>query len=314
MLTRSPSKKPARRGPGRKRPHARRSKPFRGPSRRSSNNNNAMMAAAVVVPTSLFALAGYGVITLMDGEERDANFCYTRDDQYQAVIFVDNSLEGESGSQLRDYRTGLMQVWDNAPANTLIRIASTNRTQGGSFAQPQFTICKPAATPAEQEAIGAPEQSAPMVARVHDEARGHFEEIVETVIADATDPAKTAKDSPILEQLQAISRYSGFEGANRSLTVITDGINNSEAGRFCLERGALVPFERYQTTRRYQDIEPSSFDGLDVTFLLVEFGRFPALGAPHCTNEELRDFWPEYFSANGAASVDLRRLRYWEDS
>lgn len=282
--------------------------------RKSSDSSAAKMAAAILVPAALFGTASYGVIAMMDGEERDANFCYARDDQHRAVVFVDNSLEGESGSQLRDYQIGLMRVWENAPANALIQIASTDRTKGGSFAEPAFTICKPAFSPAEQDTIGAPEQTAPMLARVHEEARVQYEEIVETVIADATDPAKQALDSPIFEQLQAISRYDGFTGDNRSLTVLTDGISNSEAGRFCTERGALLPFERFQTTRRYRDIEPRSFDGLEVTFLLVEFDRFPAPGAAFCTNEELRDFWPDYFKANGAASVDLRRLRYWEDS
>ncbi len=283
-------------------------------TQKSSSGKTAQLAAAIALPVMLFGAASYGVIALLQGEERDGNFCYSRPDQHQAVIFVDNSLEGESGSQLRDYRTGLMRVWDNAPANARIRVASTNRAEGSSFAEPLFTICKPAATPEEQEGIGAPEQSAPMLARVHSEAREAYAEMVETVIADATDPAKQAIDSPIFEQLQAISRYDGFEGNNRSLTVLTDGISNSEAGRFCVELGALIPFERFKDQRRYRDVEPRSFDGLDVTFLMVEFGQFPATSAPYCSNEELRDFWPEYFKANGATSVDLRRLRYWEDS
>lgn len=284
----------------------------RRPNRKSQNSNNAKLAAAIVVPLVGLGAAGYGAVALMDGEVRDEHYCYTRPDQHQAVIFMDNSLEGESEAQLRDYRTGMLREWDRLPANALIRIASTAKGDDSSFAEPAFTICKPAQTPAEQEELGAPDETAPMLARIHEEALTDFEAAVEHVIADATDQARQASDSPIFEQYQAISRYDGFTGPNRSLLSISDGISNSEAGRFCRDRDGLVPFEQFKTLRRYRDVEPSSFDGLDVTLLMVEFGELPAPGAPHCSNEELRDFWPEYFTANGAESVDLRRLRYWQ--
>lgn len=206
-----------------------------------------------------------------------------------------------------------MQTWRDAPANTRIRIASTLKGAGSSFAEPQFTICKPAETPTEQAAIGTPEQTSPMLARVHEEARAEFEAMVNQVIADASNEAKAASYSPILEQLQAISRYSNYSGPNRSLTVITDGWNNSEAGRFCLEPGALVTFERFKNKRRYRDVEPASFEGLDVTILLVEQSTLPALRAPYCTNAEVRDFWPDYFTGNGATSVEVHRLSYADE-
>jgi len=290
------------------RPHsARRS---RGSRRNTAGQSSAKLAAAVVAPLMVFGAGGFAIFTLLDGEEIDGNYCYTREDQHQAVIWIDNSLEGQSEAQLRDYRTGMLRAWDNAPANTLIRIASTERSTSGSFAQPQFTICKPAKTPAEQEAIGAPELTLPRLARIHADAHAEFESMVDQVVSDATDGGKTALDSPILEQFQAISRYDGFTGPNRSITGITDGFNNSEAARFCTAKGALIPFERFKTRRSYSDVKPRSFEGADVTLLLIEHGQLPSPIAPYCTNAELRDFWPDYFKGNGASSVDLRRLRY----
>lgn len=286
----------------------------RGVGRSAGGTNNAKLAAAITVPIAVLGMVSYGVIALLDGEKADANHCYTRDDQHQAVVLIDNSIEGESGAHIRDYRTGLMRVYDNAPANAVIKIATTARTQGGSFAPPVFIICKPAATQTEQADIGAPEKSTPVLRRIAGEARGKYEAAVDQVIADASDPSKTALDSPIFEQLQAISQYDDSTGPNRSLTIITDGIANSETARFCSQKGALVQFEKFRKRRSYKYVEPRSFEGMDVTFLLVEHGKLPALGAPHCSNEELRDFWPEYFKGNGANSVDLRRLRYWQDS
>lgn len=299
---------------GRTDTRARNNRQGRTGKRGKSGTSPIVVAAAVVAPLAVLGAAGFGTITLLDSEEIDANFCYARADQHQAVIFVDNSIQGQSGAQLRDYRTGLMRAYDNAPANSLIRIASTARTQGGSFAQPAHVICKPAATPAQQEAIGAPSQPAPMLARIADEARTKFEEMADQVIADASDEAQIARDSPILEQMQAISRYDGWTGPNRSLTMISDGENNSESARFCTVPGDFVPFEQFRKKRSYQYIEPRSFEGVDVTILLVEIGKLPAPGAPYCSNDGLRDWWPQYFTENGAKSVDLRRLRYWQDS
>jgi len=292
-----------------------RPRPHRGPGRKTNGSGQGLaIAAAIAVPTTALGIAGYAAMTMMSTEEPDANHCYAREDQHQAVIFVDNSIEGQSGSQLRDYRTAFIRAYDNAPANSLIKITSTARTQGGSFAQPSFVICKPASTPAEQEAIGAPAQPAPMLARIAATARGEYEAMVDQVIADAQDASQTAKDSPIFEQFQAISNYDDFTGPNRSLTSITDGVSNSDSARFCFVKGDLVSFDQFKERRSYQYVEPRSFEGVDVTLLLVEIAEFPVPEAPYCSNADIRDFWTDYFKANGAKSVDLRRLRYWQDS
>lgn len=303
-----------------------RRKPHRGAKtnrRRSSRSSKRVagddgnlinLGAVIVGPIIALGAVSYAVMAYLDEEQPDANHCYARDDQHQAVIFVDNSIQDESGAHIRDYRTGMMRVYENAPANSLIKITTTARTDGGSFAPPVFTLCKPAATQAEQAAIGAPEKSAPVLRRIAGEALAEYAEMVDSVVADMEDPDKTANDSPILSQIRAISLYDGFEGPNRSLTVITDGVNNSEIARFCAVPGDMPPFDTFKMQQRYSYVEPRSFEGVEVTILLVEFGRLPAPGLSHCTNNSIRDWWPAFFKGNGAISVDLRRLRYWEGS
>jgi len=286
-------------------------------TRRNNRRKGSSMGKAIklaALPVIALGAGGYAVNHYTNIEKPNAYGCYNREDQHQAVVFVDNSLTGQSGAHLRDYRTGLLRVYQTVPANSLIRITTTSRKDGGSFAQPTFILCKPAATPAEQAAIGAPEKSAPHLKRLERKAYAQYQSMVEQVIADAQDPDKAAKDSPILEQLQAISRYDGFDGPNRSLTIITDGISNSETARFCVVKGDMPPFEKFRTTHNYKYVAPRSFQGMDITFLLVEFGKLPAGSLKYCSNKELYDFWEDYARGNGAKSIDMRRLRYWQDS
>lgn len=284
--------------------------------RRAGAQRNSISRAIklAALPIITLGAGGYAISHYIDIEKPGEDGCYVRADQHQAVIFVDNSLTGQSGAHLRDYRTGLLRVYKTAPANSLIRITTTSRKDGGSFAQPTFTLCKPAATLAEQAAIGAPEKAAPHLKRLEREAYAQYRSMVEQVIADAQDPDKAAKDSPILEQLQAVSRYDRFDGPNRSLTIITDGISNSETARFCTVKGDLPAFRKFEVKPKYKYVAPQSFEGMDVTFLLVEFGKLPSGSLKYCSNEELYDWWEDYAEGNGAKSVDMRRLRYWQDS
>lgn len=313
MFYRNTSKSSRKTGRSKTSRNEQQSRPVRRGGNRSPGSHGKILklAATPVIVLGVGSLAAYHYIGI---EKPDELGCYARADQHQAVIFVDNSVQGHSGAHLRDYRTGMLRVYKTAPANSLIRITTTSRTEGGSFAQPSFILCKPASTPAEQLAISAPDKSVPRLKRIASEAYKQYTAMVEQVIVNAQDPAKAAKDSPILEQLNAISRYDGFEGKNRSLTIITDGINNSETARFCTIKGNLPPFQTFKTKFRYKYVAPQSFEGMDITFLLVEFGKLPSGSLKYCSNEELYDFWESYAKGNDAKSVDMRRLRYWQDS
>ncbi len=43
---------------------------------------------------------------------------------------------------------------------------------------------------------------------------------------------------------------------------------------------------------------------------ILHAALLPSPSLPFCTSDEVRAFWPDYFRSNGAASVQLSRLRY----
>lgn len=242
----------------------------------------------------------------------DENYCYVREDQNQSAIFIDNSITQHSDSQLRDIRTALTDSFHEAEPNTSLLVFTTASDTNGSIARPVFTICKPPTTPAELEAINAPSKTAPFLERQYNEAADKYSKAVDQILLDVQNPELAAKDSPILEQIRAISKYSGFHGQNRGFIIITDGIQNSSLARFGVVKNAMPPFAGFKDRLDYEmSIQPRSLDGVEVRLLLIEFGKLPSISLPYVTNNEIKVWYYDYFKGNGAASVDITSLRYW---
>ena len=258
---------------------------------------------------AVIAAAGLAANEVMDIERADANFCFVRDDQTQVAVLIDNSVKGHTAQQLRDYETGLLASYAQAPANARIKFFTTALDGQGSIARPVLTICKPAETPAEREAMAAPSKPAPYLKRQAEEARDRYRAAIADVLAATQDQDRVALDSPILELVQAVSRYDGFQGRARSLVLVTDGIQNSETAEFCVKKGHMPRFERFAERPGYAFVKPRPLTGVDITLLLVEYGKLPSGPLRYCTNAELRTWWPDYFKGNGAHSVELYRLR-----
>ncbi len=267
-----------------------------------------------VVTSLALAVAIFVADTITGIETADADFCYERPDRQVHAVSLDNSLRKLSPPQLRDYRAGFARTYKRAEPNSRILIFTTAADIQSSLVRPAFTICKPPATVREQASIGAPSKPATYLARRASEAKAAYNKAVDNILTDAQDPDKISGDSPILEQLQSISRYDGFEASSRSLTVITDGIQNSEIARFCAVKGAMPPFTKFKRTAAYRTIAPNTFTGTAVSVLLVEATKLPQSGLQYCSNAELRNWWPDYFKGNGADSVELTRLRHWAGS
>lgn len=264
----------------------------------------------IAVPVLLLGGGGVGLYEYMNIEQADATFCYDRAEQAKTAVFLDRSVDQNlSGAQFRDLNTALERAYDEAPVNGKIMIFTTARDSGGSLAKPVFSICRPAETAAEQTSIGAPSKTAPNLRHTTDEARAKFNAEVRRIMSEAAGGANSAQESPILSQVQAISRYRGFQGQNRTLFALTDGLESSETARFGQIAGEMPSFAKFAKQDRYGFVKPDSFAGADVTLLLVESITLPQPGLDHVTHDEVRRWWPEYFKANGADSVRLERLR-----
>lgn len=272
------------------------------------------IAIAGTVLTGILGGGAWGMHHYTSIEKIDAAFCYPRADQHQSAAFIDSSLVYDTAPVMRDYRTSLAEMYDAAPPNSRLMVFTTAADVQQTKARPVFTVCKPPATSAEQEAIGAPTVSKPMLERRAAEAREAYLVKVDEVIASIQDPENKASDSPILEQVREISRYSGFQGRSRSFAWISDGIQNSEAARFCAKKGHMPRYETFAKHTGFTDLKPEPFAGADIDVLLVEVLKLPQAGLEHCSNNEMRRWWKAYFEDNGADSVTVTPLRHWAGS
>lgn len=268
-------------------------------------------AAMIAAPCVILIGAGFAAMQYIDLEKIGADYCFDRPDQAQHSFLIDNSLGADnSAAQQRDYRRVFENAYDQADANTRFMIFSTASDVQGSIAKPVAATCKPPSNVIENDALGSPSKQATYLRRQAEDARAAFDALVDAVMADAQDTSKAASDSPILEQLQAISRYRGFQSRKRSLTVLSDFIQNSETSRFCIVQGDLPSFAIFKSQPRYSVVAPDSLEDVRVNMMVVEQGRLPHDGMPYCTWPEIRTYWTDYFNHNGAAKVILTRLRY----
>lgn len=270
----------------------------------------ALIAGTVLLPIATLSGGGWIAYRHLNTEQINADYCYDRPDQYQMALFVDYSVTHQtSASQQRDLANSLRQAYEAMPVNGKMSVFTTENGASATVNVPVFTSCKPASTSQEQMRIDAPTSSAPKLARVRAEADARFDEWLDDLLTGSRQTQNLAKSSPILEQLQGISRYD-FGAPLSKLVAYTDGINNSAAGQFCAVQGHLPPFSRFAAKPDYAFIRPQDFGGAQVDLLLLELGKLPSTNLPYCTTDELRRFWVEYFEANGASTVRLTPLGY----
>lgn len=291
-----------------------RDKKRRSRGRRGTRGERGSGAALKIVAAAVMSVAALGGLSFAgyqyaSKEHIDEYGCYAREDQHQSVIFIDNSLTHQSGSQLRDYMIGAMAAYRKVPANGRISIVTSARDIHANLTAPVFVMCKPAKTEREQKALGIPVDGQLVRRRNADEAQTAFKKAIKARIEETKNGDKLARNSPILEQLRAISRAPWFQGRARSLLAITDGIQATRVAEFCAKRGHMPSFDKFARKPGYQWVKPDSFGGTDVMVLMVEIGKLPNSHQPYCSGfAEVRSWWRDYFVANGADHVSVEPL------
>lgn len=285
---------------------------------RSGRRRKPSLFGKLVAGTAIAAIpvvgAGIGIKFATDQaniERIDANYCYTRDDQHIELAFVDFSHTGDmSGSQERDMVNWLYATYDNLPANAEIRVFTTASDVSATvIGEPDIVICAPATDSRDLAAIGAPISNTAVLGNQRREADEAFEAQVERLFARSQSSTLAAQSSPILEQIQALSRVN-HGGRLAQVHLFTDGLNNSRYGRFCSEQGHLPRFSDFAQRPEYQSIRPDDFGGADINLMLVQWAPMPNDVFPYCSDLELANWWREFFEANGAGTVRLTPLGY----
>lgn len=286
----------------------------RGSRGRSSKSSPRWGLIAAIAALPLTLVGGGGALLWQHigvPKMHEVSFCFDHVPQEQSAFFIDNSFTGStSDAQRRDLQVALEEAYNELPPNGRLSVFTTARDSNGSIAKPVLSLCRPAATTQELSTIAeVPSKPPAYLARQADEARAAYRRELQVVLADAKAESKQALDSPILEEMQAISRYR-FSGRLRRFYVFTDGIQNTEAARFCQVKGHLPPYELFKGREIYNRVQPDHFTGADVEFLMVQTVIFPTPHLPHCKKGELQRFWEAYFRDHGAASVRTQPIRH----
>lgn len=283
-------------------------------SRRSNHRKDSGWAwkllLLVLLPLLSLGGGGYGISVYMSIETIGKDYCYDRLHRAESAVFLDYSVNRNlTAAQRRDVVIALTRAYDSLSPNGRVMIFTTAKDTGSSLAKPVYQQCRPPENATEQAAIGAPSKSAPNLSHIAFGARSAFLAKIDEVMAETRDEAKSALESPLLSQLQAISRYRGFQGEERSLIWLSDGIENSEIARFGAVKGDMPKAEKFMERPDIDLIRPDPLRGMNVTVLLVESISLPQPGLEFVTHDEMRRWWPEYFRLNGAGTVRLERLR-----
>lgn len=288
-------------------------------SRRKLKRGNAGKTISLLAGTSVFAIAVLGggawfAFQKIGEETLDTAFCYTRDDQYIASLWVDFSHTSEkyvSSSQDRDLLNIVRRQYEELPVNGKFFVFNTSSELASSVPTPAFTICRPAKTLAEQESIGAPSKLFTVLEKESQKARALFEENLQALMQDARDNEKRAKSSPIISQFRGITDYNYGAPLNRFIA-FTDSMENSATnGKFCAEEGALKSFKEYAERSDYPNLRLKEIPDAEVDFFMVQFGALPNNIYPYCEGYQgLYDFYTGLFKDAGAEDVRFTPLGF----
>jgi len=257
------------------------------------------VAPLLIIPVVALGIGYRALDGYVNGEHLEASYCYSERIHYEAAFAIDASVNiSISERQGMDFEQVMRNAFDNLPANGRLSIFSTARTNARTVFEPVFEICRPANTAAEQEMVGIGKLNGAQLSNLGEEAFDAYWSQVQPIIEQLQDPLRNADDSPIIEMVRSVSRY--YEtGQLDEFHIWTDGVNNSQARRMCVVAGHLLPYSHFPKSRDYQYLRPERLDGVETYLWLVEHTKYPNAQAPHCNNNEIRDWWPAFLEDHG---------------
>jgi hypothetical protein len=314
MFARDTKRRPYRR-PGASRPVRAPRRPRRSHVRSGGVRLPWKTLLAGTATAAMLAGAGYAALKDMNTAKADELGCYEQTaPQAHTVALVDSSEPRFDAVQRRDLMRAFGDVFQRDLAfNERFSLIATDASRIGSVPSPVVTRCGPARLPSDLESVGAASASDAFLER---QAALAFEQDIlphlESVFAiNPPDEQRQRAESPILEQIQSLSRMPAFsrDAGDKRLIVVSDLLQNTGDAQFCHTQGHLPAFETFRTRPYFERVAPHDLGGADVTVYLLIRGTLGEPPYPYCTEDELVRFWRAYFEDAGAGSVDVIRLR-----
>ena len=280
--------------------------------RRRSRQNN---LPKVIALSSAIALgtAGLGYITLQSmGKPTQDHFgCYEGFEQAQTVVLFDVSEPKFNDEQARSIQRYFKQLYNNdLQFNERLSIVTTAEDQVGSIPKPSFQICGQSTNVQELEAIGAEVASQGYLAKQKERL---YEKILAPALHEIVSPDTKSRQryqSPVLEMVAGIRRFHPLNPGDR-LVIVSDLIQHSNALQFCKSQNHMPPFSTFKNKSVYSRLRPASLEDIDINVLMIERFSYGVGDLSFCYNfGEIRQFWFDYFVANGAESPEIIQIRH----
>lgn len=278
-------------------------------SKRKKNQYLKLIATAFVL---LGCTAGLGTMLFqaMGQKVADEYGCY--DDIYspQTALILDASEPRFDELQARSLLTFVDKTYDELAPNERFSVFTTEADVLGDIVKPRFHLCGQASSPQEQKELTGSEATTAYLRRLKET---FYEELLRPQLhklfaLEADQERQQRNQSPILEMVQAVVRDQQLESGDR-LFLMSDLVQSSDSAQFCRQQGDMPLFSNFAKRRIYQRLKPRDMDGIDVTILMLLRGGYGSTGYEFCRDEEeIADFWRDYFEDNGAR-VEVIRIR-----
>lgn len=263
------------------------------------------------------ALVGGVYVAMQDANlaKPDEMGCYPqRTGQAQTFALVDSSDPAWDTVQSRDLVNAFtIEFQQRLGFNERFSIATTQQRTIGSIPDPVVSLCGPATSSAELENVGAAGTTTAFITRQSEKL---FAEVLkpkldEVFSTDAAGDDRQSRGSPILEQIQSISRDVNFSdaGGERKLILVSDLIQATPEIQFCQTQGHLPSFDKFKARSDYYRLAPNSLNGVQVQIYMLLRNGLGSAPYAYCNEDELRSFWQAYFEDSGARSVNFTRIR-----
>lgn len=261
---------------------------------------------------------GIGYITVQDLntlKPDEETGCYTQTTaQDSTIAFVDSSDPGFDGVQSRDLVRAFTNLYKrDLRFNEHLSVITTQQSRIGTIPDPVIELCGGAKSSAELENIGAAGATPAFLKRQSEKT---FEKQVEPQLAEifAVNPTsanRQSRESPILEQIQSLSRLPAFsdQAGQKKLIVVSDMLQNTTDLQFCKTQGHLPSYFSFKESPEFDRVRPASLTGTDVTIYMLVRGTLGQPPYSFCTEPELTQWWKDFLTDAGARSVDVIRIR-----
>lgn len=256
----------------------------------------------------VFTGFGYAVIEQSKFSIPNDNHCFEDEINAATMVFFDASIDLNDRVK-RDIKAIFFNLYENLAFNEKLVLLTTETDQVSSIPDERLVLCRPAKTASELESIGADSDITSVYLKK--EMEKLYKARIMPIVADLIEQKNVqGSESPILEYIQSISRRPDFSEnlAARRLVLISDLIQNRHPVRFCEKKNNLPRFRNFKKNKHFLRIKPNPLNNVEVhIFMAVLDGYYENR---YCTENELHNFYTDYFKDSGVSKVTIQRLLF----